>query len=160
LDAQYFACFIECAISGTVDTAGLQRSDINRILNGNPALQRMIGASQRRSQKDILSWQPEIDRVRKIVLKLARGHVVYELYPKLDEPLEVTFAPIAVLSKEEQAAFECSISGRLNLWPEIGSRAFLHTCGKSPDRFEQSGIGPWYKRAGIVTRWSRLVVSW
>ena len=139
LDEQYLASFIECVICGTVDTAGLHRPKIRLILNGNPALQHRIEASQKRDREDTLLWQPEIDRVRKIVLKLARGHFAYEHYPKLDEPLEVTFAPLPALSEEEQAAFENLTSDKLELWPEIGSRAFLRACGKSPDRFEQSG---------------------
>ena len=139
LDEQYLACFIECVICGTVDTAGLRRPNVTRILTGNPALQRRIEASRRRDQADNLLWQPEIDRVRKIVLKLARGHVAYEIYPKLDEPLEVTFAPLPTLSEEEQSAFENLTSGKLDLWPEIGSWAFHRASGKGPDRFEQSG---------------------
>jgi hypothetical protein len=139
LDEQYLACFIECVICGTVDTAGLRRPNVTRILTGNPALQRRIEASRRRDQADNLLWQPEINRVRKIVLKLARGHVAYELYPKLDEPLEVTFVPLPTLSEEEQSAFENLTSGRLDLWPEIGSWAFRRASGKGPDRFEQSG---------------------
>lgn len=72
-------------------------------------------------------------------MKLARGHAAYQLYPKLEEPLEVTFAPLQVLSEQERSAFEHLTSAKPSLWPEMGSRAFLRAFGKSPDRFEQSG---------------------
>jgi len=139
LDEQYLACFIECVICGTAEAADLQRPNVKRILSDNPGLQHQIEASRKRGEMDNLLWQPEIDRVQKIVLKLARGHAAYELYPRIEEPLEVTFAPLPALSEEEQAAFEKMTSGKLDLWPEIGSRAFLRACGKSPDRFAQSG---------------------
>jgi len=139
LDEQYLACFIECVICGTAEIADLQRPNIKRILGDNPRLQQRIKASQKKDEKDNLLWELEIHRVRKIVLKLARGHVAYELYPKIEEPFGVAFAPLLTLSEEEQDTFKDMTSGRLNLWPEIGSRAFFRARGKSPDRFDQSG---------------------
>jgi hypothetical protein len=139
LDEQYLACFIECVICGTVETTGLQRPKVKRILSGNPALQRRIDVSRRKDEADNLLWQPEIDRVRKVISKLAKGHLAYEFYPKIEEPLEVAFAPLPALSEEERAGFKDMTSIRLDGWPEIGSRAFFRACGKSPDRFDQSG---------------------
>lgn len=139
LDEQYLACFIDCVICGKAEAAELQRPNVKRILSGNPALQQRIEASRRADEAGNLLWQPEIDRVRKVISKLAQGHVAYEIYPKIEEPLEVTFVPLPMLSKEERTAFENMTSGKLDLWPEIGSRAFLRACGKSPDWFEQSG---------------------
>lgn len=42
-------------------------------------------------------------------------------------------------SEEERSAFEHLASGKLNLWPEIGSRTFLQAFGKPTDQFDQSG---------------------
>jgi len=139
LDEQYLACFIECVICGTVRVSDLQRQNIKRILTDNSKLQHRIDVSRKSDEKGNLLWQPEIDRVQKIISKLARGHVAYEFYPRIDEPLEVTFAPLPTLSEEERIAFEDMTPGKLDLWPEIGSRAFLRACGKSPDRFARSG---------------------
>jgi hypothetical protein len=138
LDEQYLACLIECVICGTVETTGLQRPNVKRILSGNPSLQRRIEYSRRKDEADSLFWEAEIDRLRKVVSKLARGHAAYELYPKIEEPLQVTFAPLLTLSEVERNAFENVASGRLALWPEIGSRAFLRACGETPDRLERS----------------------
>jgi len=140
LDEQYLACFIECVICGTVETGGLRRPNVKRILSGNPALKCRINSSRREDEADNCLWQPETDRVRRMVLKLARGHAAYELYPKIEEPLEVYYAPLSTLSQEEKTAFENTLFGELYPpWPEIGSRAFLRACGKNPDGFDQSG---------------------
>lgn len=146
LDEQYLACLIECVICGTVDTACLKRPKVKRILDENPALQQRIGNSRRREEADLflqepepLSWWPEFDRVRKIVLKLAKGHAAYELYPKIEEPLEASFVPMQILNKEERDAFENLASGSVNPWPEIGSRAFHRASGKSPDGRKEWG---------------------
>jgi hypothetical protein len=141
LDEQYLSCFLECVICGTADPSGLQRPNVMRSLNENPALKARIAASRRRNEAGNLVWQSETDRVREVVTKLARGHVAYEMYPKMEEPDEVAFAPLQVMSGHERAAFEDVTSGTLAGWPEIGSRAFLRASGKNPDPFEQ--IGDW-----------------
>ena len=141
LDEQYLSCFLECVICGTVEPSALQRANVRRILSENPGLRHRIEASQRRDQAGNLLWQPEIDRVRKMVAKLAWGHAAYELYPKPEEPVEVAFAPLPVLSDQERVAFEDVTSRKPDLWPEIGGRAFLRAFGKKPDQFDQ--VGDW-----------------
>jgi len=139
LDEQYLSCFLECVICGTVASTGVRRSNIKRILGENAALQRRIGASQRKDRTGNLLWRPEFERIRKVLLKLARGHVAYELYPKLEEPNRVVFAPLSTLSLQERRAFEDANLGDLTLWPEIGTRAFLRASDKRPNQFEQKG---------------------
>jgi len=138
LDEQYMACFLDCVICGGSVASDLHRSNIERILKDNPALKGKIEKARKRDDADNLLWEPEADRVRNIVLKLARGHVAYELYPKLEEPTKVIFAPLQLLSDEERWSFEQLTAGKVDLWPEIGSRAFLRACGKSPDRLPVS----------------------
>jgi hypothetical protein len=38
------------------------------------------------------------------------------------------------LSDEKRSSFEQIAADKIDLWPEIGSRAFLRAFGKSPDR--------------------------
>ncbi len=139
LDEQYLACFIECVVCGTVDDADLQRPNVKRILAENPRLRDRIDSSRKKDGGGNPTWQPEIDRVRKIVLKLAQGHAAYELYPVLEEPLEVSFVPLPTLGKGERTAFEDVSYDGIGSWPEIGSRSFLRAAGKNPDQFVQSG---------------------
>lgn len=79
----------------------------------------------------------QVNRIRRVVMKLARGHAAYELYPRLEKPLEVTLVPLPMLSGRE--TFEDVTSGRLDLWPELGSRAYFSGRGKNPDQFEERG---------------------
>ncbi len=84
---------------------------------------------------------PDNDRVRNVVLKLARGHAAYELsLPQLDEPEEIVFGPLLAMSEVERADFESAGCGELRGWPEIGSRAFLRACGEFPCRNQE---GSW-----------------
>lgn len=139
LDEQYLACFVETVLSGTVEPLAIGRARVRRMLSENAALASRIEGSRRRDKEGNLIWEPEIDRVRSIVVKLARGHAAYELYPQFDEPGEIGFAPLPVMSDDEIARFEGGGEGWLRGWPEIGSRAFVRACGKSPDGFEQRG---------------------
>jgi hypothetical protein len=114
------------------------RSNVKRILKDNPALRERIERAQKRDEADNLLWEPEADRIQNVVLKLARGHAAYELYPKLEEPTAVGFAPLPVLSDQEWSSFERIAGDKIDLWPEIGSRAFLRAFGKSPDHLPVS----------------------
>ncbi len=137
LDEQYLACFLDCVLAGTSEPARLQREKVKRILSENPALEARVAASRRNDDSANLMWEPEADRVRRVVLKLARGHMAYELYPRLDEPRELVAVPLSSLSEVERTAFEDLSVADTGLWPELGSRAFLRAFGKKPDKFEQ-----------------------
>jgi len=78
-----------------------------------------------------------VDRIQRIVSKLAKGHVAYELHAAVDEPDEVAWAPLPTLSGKQLQSFEDIISIKLECVPEIGSRAFLRAFGKAPDQFGQ-----------------------
>ncbi len=142
LDEQYLACLLECVLSGTALSTGVQREKIRRTLLDNPHLKARIAACERRDDDGNLTWTPEADRIRRVVMKLARGHTAYEFYPTLEAPDEVAFAPLSVLSEQERTAFEDVTAGKLDLWPELGSRAFLRAVGKKPDQCEQ--LGDWF----------------
>jgi hypothetical protein len=132
---QYLACFLDCVICGGTETSDMHRPNVKRILEENPALRYRIESARKGDAADNLFWEPEADRARNVILKLARGHAAYELYPKLEKPSIFGFAPLQILSDDQRSAFE-QVAGdnKIDLWPEIGSRAFLRAYGKSPDR--------------------------
>lgn len=67
-------------------------------------------------------WRPENERVRKIVVKLARGHVAFEQNePRLQAPASVSIVPLCLMTGEAREEFESSPDS--GLWPEVGSRA-------------------------------------
>lgn len=124
MDEQYLACIVECALTGTAQPNGVGREKIRRILCDNPALAALVAESRNQDDRGNAYWEPNVDRVRNVVLKLARGHVAYELgSPQLGRQHRIWFTPFPAMSPTERRMFE-SMPGS-NLWPEIGSRAFL-----------------------------------
>jgi hypothetical protein len=141
VDEQYLACFVECVLCGSAEPFRFKRPNIKRILDESPTLLQRLQESK---QSDLFGnplWRPEKDRIKKIILKLARGHAAYELYPKLEDPAVVGFVPLPLLDDGARAEFENVTSARIDLLPEMGSRAFLRVFGKQPDRFES--VGNW-----------------
>lgn len=123
-DEPYLACFIECVIRGSVDPLKMQREKIRRILSEKLSIASLIAACCEENSVGELVWYPDIDRFRNIVLKLAQGHVAYELSePQLDEPEVLNFVPIHTLTPEQLLKFETP--PKESLFPEFGSRAFL-----------------------------------
>lgn len=121
LDEEYLACAIEYALSGG-GRDSIRRAKVRRILDAKPALaSRLEQAYQVSAAEDTLSV--EVDRVRRVILKLARGHALYELHePKIEAPSFCGFVPLASCSSEQRDAFEAPQAG-LSVWPEVGSRA-------------------------------------
>lgn len=129
LDEEYLACLIECVLSGTVDTGSIQREKIKRALVRKPRLARRLNTSKKTDGDGKLIWEPENERVRNVVLKLAQGHAAYELgLPHLGNPDKAVFLPLLAMSESQRTAFENRTSGELQGWPEIGSRAFIRAC--------------------------------
>jgi hypothetical protein len=71
---------------------------------------------------------PDIEKVRRVILKNARGHAYHETgEPLLDAPAHVAFVPLEQLSTEQRDAFESTATGAgLAGWPEVGSRMTVH----------------------------------
>jgi hypothetical protein len=69
-----------------------------------------------------VAFAVEGDRVRRIVVKLARGHALFDLNdPRHSEPSSVTVATISSMTAEERSGFETLPA--VDLLPEVGSRA-------------------------------------
>lgn len=116
------ACLIECVVAGEVDPAQVRRSKIAAILRQSPHLAARLNAA-RRSEGGQTIFDVEHDRVRKVMLKLARCHAAYELNePQLDEPTGFFCRPLVTMSDEELEIFEGETEGLCG-WPEVGSRA-------------------------------------
>lgn len=126
LDEEYLACLLECVIAGEANPARLQRPKIARILESNKSL--LCRLKRARSENDGLSrWVIENDRVKAVLLKLARGHASYEYnLPQLEEPDSFQFAPLSSMDEESRSGFEEQGDGAQQVFsgvPEVGSRA-------------------------------------
>lgn len=127
LDEQYLACFIDCVIVGSTKPGDVERAKVTRILTDTPAIAARIAASETRGSDEQQIWQPEINRLYNVILKLARGHVAYELsLLQIDEPLSITCAPIIAL--DDHVVEQFLSPQETPSWPEIGSRAFIQAC--------------------------------
>lgn len=139
LDEEYFACFIECVISGTTEPANLSREKIKKILTRKPALATQIGSACKTNDEGRLVWEVDMTRASNVVMKLARAHVAYEnCDPMLYPPETMLLRPLCLMSDEEYASFESPDTG-FPRWPEVGSRAFMRACGAGHDRFTANG---------------------
>lgn len=123
-DEAYLACVIECALTGSVESAK-GRHKVGEMLAKSPALVTHLAAARYENDSEI-GFNPEPDRVRTIILKLARGHAAFENNePRTDEPESIRFKPYIAMSEAERDHFEngTNHAGALASWPEVGSRA-------------------------------------
>ena len=125
-DEEYLACFVECVLHGSTDPVKLSRQKVSRILAESQALRERIERSKKQSQTlgggEIIVWQPEEDRVRNVILKLARCHAAFELNePQICDPDHYMVTPLESLSCEQREHFETAPD--TGAWPEVGSRA-------------------------------------
>jgi hypothetical protein len=127
LDEEYFACLIECVLIGEVDPTKVERQRIAEILSKNIRLAEMLKQSRVVKDNGTIEWQADAKRIASVLLKLARGHVAYELNePQLEEPNFFAFKPLLSMTEPERSAFEDDGPHDLSsepFWPEVGSRA-------------------------------------
>jgi hypothetical protein len=120
-DEEYVACLVECVIAGTTDPKAVTRSKVARILRERPALAARLAAARTVEQGGTV-FGVEDARVRKVVLKLARGHASFELHtPQTEEPSAIAAVPLVMWTEAQRRSFECGPS--TSIWPEVGSRA-------------------------------------
>ncbi|AUX69167.1 hypothetical protein CHX26_06325 [Porphyrobacter sp. HT-58-2] len=124
LDEEYFVTFLSCVFSGSTDPASQISPKVQRALERNPALRARLAAAHKTyttvggAAKSV--WQPELERIRRIVLKNARGHGFYEFgEPMLEEPDFIAVMPLQSLNDEQRIDFE---NVAMDVWPEVGSR--------------------------------------
>jgi hypothetical protein len=121
LDEEYFACLIDCVLAGSTGPEDVARSKVKAILTRKPGLVQRLSEARNESAPGVF-WHPETNRVRNVVLKLARGHSLFELHePHIEEPQVVDVAPLSGIPEEARMKFEAPPSS--GVWPEVGSRA-------------------------------------
>jgi hypothetical protein len=116
---EYFVCLLEAVLRGSTDA--VQRPLVADILHRSPALRTRIDGARRELDGQV-TFSIEVERVKTVLLKLARGHAAFELSAvRRREPSVFEWGPLALLSDEQREWFEdVHVS---NLYPEIGSRA-------------------------------------
>ncbi|MBS1078708.1 hypothetical protein JK217_13305 [Gluconobacter kondonii] len=124
-DEEYFIAFLGSVLAGTADPDHQVVERAEKALRRNLRLQDEIG-TQFRVEKDTAgndrgAFVPDIDRIRNVVIKNARGHVLFEHgQPARGKPVHITIEPLQILTTEAIRSFETIDYGPG--WPEVGSR--------------------------------------
>ncbi|HDL7361909.1 hypothetical protein ACS764_03270 [Yersinia enterocolitica] len=138
-DEEYVACFLHCVISGTTKPESLTDERVARALIRNQKLREAIEGSHKDINGNAV-WYPDIDRVKHIVLKIALGHIYYELAEVMQEEPDIfEIFPLGLIGENERIEFETRASCVISSWPEIGSREYLRITGEIIDENLRDG---------------------
>ena len=126
-DEEYLFLFLNCVLAGSTDPDSQIDPRAMRALRRHDKLRARIERSKTEcrtnSGETLCIWTPETERIHRVIVKNARGHVFYEFAePILTEPDQVRSAPLESLTVAQRNAFE-SIQGNNSVagWPEVGS---------------------------------------
>ena len=120
-DEQYVAALLEVAACGTTDPGGLERPKIRRTIERSSALASRLEQSFSATDEGTTSIIPEINRVHRVLEKMARGIWRFET----SEPTglmsaDVRCQPIETVEPDDLDAFIALDPPQL--LPEVGSR--------------------------------------
>jgi hypothetical protein len=120
-----------------VDPGQIQRPKIACRLAKSPKLADLIAKGCRTDGGQMI-WDVDIQRIKNVVLKLARGHASYELAePQNGEPDSFLCKPLATLTSEEKLRFENEPHIQFSAWPEVGSRAMSRILVQGTDVYDE-----------------------
>jgi len=119
-DEEYLACLIESAIAGSTEPDRIRHPGVASIFRRTPALRARIEAAK--SIKDgLIQFNVEPDRIKNVLLKLARGHAAFELSQIChEEPSSLWWCPLALMSEDQRDSFDASHV--VEMLGEVGSR--------------------------------------
>ena len=82
-----------------------------------------------------------MERVKRVVIKNARGHALYELDRGMSfEAVDFFAIPLQILTPEQRDEFETiGATGELLGWSEVGTLRFHRQCGTA----QSDMMGPW-----------------
>jgi len=128
-DEQYLIALIGCVLSGNASPFDQQDPHVAQLLQRRPKLANRIADQRSLSLQGghaTAWWKPEGERVEKVIVKNARGHVMFESgVPVRRAPDSVWFGALSLMTREARRAFEsddASDSSHERLLPEVGSR--------------------------------------
>jgi hypothetical protein len=125
-DEEYVACAIEVARLGSADPRAQVRPKVARTLQHTPRLAARLAAAIVRDEAGGMALRLEVDRVTKVLDKIARCLWAFECSTPSLEKCSVSYGSIYTMSQSELEDFHTPWvpdPGDLVLLPEIGSRA-------------------------------------
>lgn len=127
-DEEYCYLFLHCVLTGSTEPEQHADKKTARALRHQKKLRARIERSKTEyrtiSGETRLVWKPEIERLERVAVKNARGHVFYEYgEPMLAEPDHAWNLPLVSMTAAEREEFEnAGTAGEPAAWPEFGSR--------------------------------------
>ena len=132
-DENYLLCVLHAVMAGSLYPDPAKHPEAATVLRSNRHVVRSLKSmpdGQLLLFDDLQPFTlfPDPDKVRRIVVKNARGHAYHEIgEPLLEEPDHVLFVPLQHLTTEQRDGFEAAgASAELAVWPEVGSRMTVH----------------------------------
>ena len=127
-DEEYFSAFLASIITGSTEPDPLRFPTASRTLDRKPRLRRRIDAARHEETTSsggaVVTWIPELKRIERVIVKNARGHLLFELGQTVElPPTHVNILPREMLSPQQMSQFEHP-EGLVG-WPEVGSRLML-----------------------------------
>jgi len=109
-------------MTGSTNPENIQRQKIKRIFRQKPILAGSLAKCLRTNNDGSMSFNIDPSRLRKVILKLARCHIAYELgIPHFDQPIHIGYCQLSEIRNELRDSFETL--PETTLLPEVGSRA-------------------------------------
>ncbi|MBP3126070.1 hypothetical protein [Thalassospira sp. ER-Se-21-Dark] len=130
-DETYLLCVLHAVMAGSLYPDPLKFAEAAKVLRSNRDIVRELKAQpdgQLPLFQDLSPFTiyPNLDRIRRVIVKNARGHAYHELgEPVFGEPDWVLVQPLTSLSAESRRAFEEAPISAGGVWPEVGSRMTL-----------------------------------
>jgi len=125
LDEEYLLCFLSAVLSGTTNPNSQIIKKAKAKFQENKSLRERIEKQEKHYETlngDSKSvWEPELGRIKNVVIKNARGHFYHEMgEPMLENPSQTYIAPISSIDASTLQKFQSEPS--LSKWGEVGSR--------------------------------------
>lgn len=122
LDEEYCAALLDCVAVGSTEPNSRHRPKVQRMLARQPALSAALDAARSIQPDGAITFAADLDRVRNMIVKLAKGHAAFELHSVFaEEPSSVSIVPLELLDLAGREAFESPPTA--SMYPEVGSRA-------------------------------------
>ena len=122
LDESFVACTVEYLRSLSC-VNGEMRSKIINYLNNNPSLLQRLESAISHKDNDQFEVVLEDERIRRVLLKLAVGHIAYECNEVMtDEPEYLNYKILPELPGESVSEFDKNYI--VDILPELGSPLF------------------------------------
>ena len=134
-DEEYLSVFLAAVLTGDAMPDAVRFPKAAAAVRRNPKLLALIARTRQEQltlfgEPDIL-WVPNVQRVERVIVKNARGHVLHELgEDTIAPPKSVAFLPVTRLSPDQRTEFEHVDYGPG--WPEVNSRLMQRLVGVEP----------------------------